>query len=374
MPKRGIVAFGMNSRCFNNEALCTPWEDNALDVQQGIEYLRSQPGITTVILIAHSGGGPTMAFYQAVAENGVSLCQDPRRLVKCSDALANLPPADGIVFWDAHLGNGINSLRSLNPAVTNDRAILSENAEPEIDPRLNPFNPDNGYENSRITYPDEFKAAYFEAQSKRMNTLIDIALDRMEQIEEGKYRYPDGGPFIVPMGDGARLMRLDLSIHHSTEEPRKLLKNDGTIEDCCVVESVRPADLTPEVTKGFWSGTRFLTLESFLSVRAIRSTNSMTGVAWCSSNNSTICNVREISVPVLVAAMTGHYFVRNSELIYENTASADKNFIAIEGATHGGTPCTECMPEGQAYDGRYDNAVKNDFDYVAEWINDRFSD
>ena len=56
MPKRGIVALGMNPRCQNNEALCTPWENNALDVKQGVEYLRNLPGITTVILIGHSGG------------------------------------------------------------------------------------------------------------------------------------------------------------------------------------------------------------------------------------------------------------------------------------------------------------------------------
>jgi hypothetical protein len=46
-------------------------------------------------------------------------------------------------------------------------------------------------------------------------------------------------PFIVPRGDNARLSELDLSIHHGTTKPRKLLKNDGTIRDCCIVESVR---------------------------------------------------------------------------------------------------------------------------------------
>ena len=35
--------------------------------------------------------------------------------------------------------------------------------------------------------------------------------------------------------------------------------------------------------------------------------------------------------------------------------------IVVEGATNGGTPCRECMPDGQKYDGRYDNAVKNNF-------------
>jgi len=59
-------------------------------------------------------------------------------------------------------------------------------------------------------------------------------------------------------------------------------------------------------------------------------------------------------------------------VINKVAASEDKDFIAIEGAVHGITPCTKCMPEGEEYDGRYDNSVKNYFDYVAAWINERF--
>ena len=69
MASRGFVILGMNPRCQNNEAKCAPWENNALDVKQGIEYVRGIPGIETVILMGGSGGGPTMSFYQAVAEN-----------------------------------------------------------------------------------------------------------------------------------------------------------------------------------------------------------------------------------------------------------------------------------------------------------------
>jgi len=32
------------------------------------------------------------------------------------------------------------------------------------------------------------------------------------------------------------------------------------------------------------------------------------------------------------------------------------------------------MPAGQKYDGRYDNSVKNNFDYVEKWIDARFSE
>jgi len=373
MPKRGIVALGMNPRCQNNEALCTPWENNSLDVKQGVEYLRNIPGIKTVILIGHSGGGPTMAFYQAIAENGNALCKAPERLVKCPDNIRDLPPADGVIFWDAHLGNGINAVRSLNPAVINDDEIISTNTSPRLNIQLDPFNIENGYNpDGDSEYSDEFKESYFEAQSERMNNLIEIALEKMEQIEAGTYKNPDDDAFIIPRADSSRLMRLDRSIDHSTLKPHKEIKNDGTIKDCCLVESVRPIDIDPEGNEKFWEGTRFLSLRSFLSVRAIRSKNSMTDIDYCSSNNSTLCMVQHISVPVLVSAMTGHYFVRNSEMIYDFTASKDKDFIGVEGATHGGNPCIACMPSGQAYDGRYDNAVKNDFDYLAKWINARF--
>jgi hypothetical protein len=374
MAKRGFVILGMNPRCQNNEARCAPWENNALDVKQGIQYLRGLPGIQKVILFGGSGGGPTMSFYQAVAENGVAFCQQEQKLVKCSDDLSGLPRADGIVFRDSHLGNAANALRSLNPAVLNDMEVMGVNAEPKIDPELDPFRPENGYNPDDVSsYSEEFKEKYFRAQSARMNRLIDIALERMNRLKAGTYRYPDDDAFIIPRGDGARLLRLDLSIDHSTLEPRKLIKNDGTIEDCCVVESVRPVNLSPEENEAFWSGTRMLTLRSFLSVRAIRSTHAMTEIDWCSSNNSTVCNVQNISVPVLVTAMGGHYFLRNSELFYELATSEDKDFVVLEGAVHGITPCTECMPAGSAgYDGRYDNSVGNYFDYVAEWINDRF--
>ena len=371
MAERGFVILGMNPRCQNNEAMCIPWENNALDVKQGIEYLRSLPGITKVILLGGSGGGPTMSFYQAVAENGIEFCQQPQKLMKCSDELANLPRADGIVFRDAHLGNGVNALRSLNPAVINDEEIMERNADTRLDPRLDPFNPDNGYNpNGVSSYSDDFKETYFRAQSDRMNRLIDIARERMQQIEAGTYKYPDDDAFIIPRGDGNRLMRLDLSIDHSSLEPRKFLKNDGTIEDCCIVESVRPVNLTPETNESFWSGTRMLTLRSFLSTRAIRSTQAMNDIDWCSSNNSTVCNVQQISVPVLITAMGGHYFIRNSEIYYDKAVSKDKDFIVLEGAVHGITPCEACVP-GE-YDGRYDNSVQNFFDYVAKWIYERF--
>jgi len=83
-----------NTRFENNEA-AVRWEETPLDVKAAVDFARSQPGITKVILFGHSGGGPLMSFYQVVAEKGPAYCQAPNRLVKCGSDLNGLKPADG---------------------------------------------------------------------------------------------------------------------------------------------------------------------------------------------------------------------------------------------------------------------------------------
>ena len=365
LPPRGIVVLGMNPRCDNNEALCAPWEDNALDLKQGVNYLRSQPGITKIVLLGHSGGGPTMAFYEAVAEKGVAFCQQPDKLMKCSNALAGLPRVDGIILMDAHPGNGINEVRSLSADVVNDPAILDHARPPRTDPALDPFDPRNGYRpDGQTRYTERFKRRYSEAQSERMNGLIAEAQKELAEVEA------DGdtdAPFIVPLADNARLSQIDLSIDHSTQQPRKLIKNDGTVEGRYPVVSVRPVSLAPGDEKGFGS-TMFLTLKSFLSVRAVRSSDAMDSIDFCSSNNSTPCDLQQVTVPLLVTAMGGHYFIRDAEQYFEMAASRDKDYYVIEGATHGGTECTAC----ETVPGQYANATKNLFDLMRNWIDARF--
>jgi hypothetical protein len=162
-------------------------------------------------------------------------------------------------------------------------------------------------------------------------------------------------------------MQLDLSIHHSTQQPRKLLKNDGTIESRYPVVSVRPVS-TDSANAHSFGATMFLTTKSFLSVRAVKSTDSMDGIDWCSSNNSTPCNLQNLTVPLLVTAMGGHYFIRDAEQYFDMAVSPDKDFYVIEGATHGGTECTAC----ETTPGQYNNATKNLFDLMARWMDTRY--
>ena len=362
LAQRGFMVLAMNPRFDNNEAAVI-WENIALDVKSGMEFLRRQPGIETVLLLGGSGGGPTMTFYQAVAENGPAYCQGAQKLVECGDELAGLPPADGIILRDAHPGNPVNALRSLNPAVEDDTDPRKLNAD------LDPFNPENGYRAGEASrYPEAFRNEYFRAQAVRMNRLIDRALEKTQRMSAGTDVYPDDDVFVVVRGIGARLMQLDPSIHQRTVAPQKLLKNDGTVVTQ-IVESVRPVfHGLAEQNATFNGGTRFLTVRSFLSTNAIRATDSMDEIDHCSSNNSTPCAIANISVPVLITAMGGHYFIRDNEIHYELAASDDKDFIVIEGATHGIRPCTAC----ETAPGQYSNTVRNFFDYLETWINTRF--
>jgi hypothetical protein len=374
LAQRGFMVLCVNTRFTNNEELVR-FEEIALDVKAGIEYLRKQPGITKVLLFGHSGGGPTVSFYQAVAEHGIAYCMDPKRLTKCDASLTNLPPADGIVFADSHPGNPVNVLRGLNPAVLNENDPPSAGADPTLDP----FDPKNGYVAGGVShYSADFQRRYFAAQSKRMNALIDQSLAKLQRMKDGTYGYPDDDIIVIPRGGNpgsgpgasAGLFNLDPSIAGvmSTARPEKLLRNDGTIVTQVVHSVYVPDPKLKQLHYSFDNGTKILSIRSFLSANAVRSTNSLDGIDDCSSNNSTICAVQSISVPELFAAMGAHYFVRDVEREYDLAASKDKDYIVIEGSTHFFTPCTAC----EKTPGQYSNTMKNLFDYIRDWINKRY--
>src|SRR5436190_18054644 len=196
LARRGFLMLCMTTRFANNEVF-VDYEKLPLDVKNGVEFLRRQPGITKALLFGHSGGGPLMSLYQAVAENGPSYCKGPNKLTECGDDLANLPRADGIVFTDAHPGNSVNTLRGLNPSVANEKN------PPDAPPiaELDPFNPKNGFNpNGPSNYPPEFQARYFKAQADRMNRLIASARDKLAPMKRNEYPYPDDDILVIPRG------------------------------------------------------------------------------------------------------------------------------------------------------------------------------
>jgi hypothetical protein len=372
LSSRGFLALCFNTRFQNNETQVR-WEETPLDVKAAVEFVRRQAGMTKVILFGHSGGGPLMSFYQAVAENGPAYCQKPERLVKCGDDLRDLPRADAIVFADAHAGNPVQTLRSLNPSVTIDGPSR------HVDPALDPFDEKNGFNpNGSSRYSKAFQDRYFAAQAARMNALIERALAIQERIRKGDYPYADDEILLIPSGGNpgagaggdAKLATLDPSIAdlQSTARPEKLLRNDGSIVTHIVTSVAVAEPGMARTNRDFDTGTKIFTLKSFLSANATRATSANGGIDYCSSNNSTTCAVQSISVPIMIAAMGAYQFIRDDEIIFDKSASRDKDYFVLEGAVHGFTPCTAC----ETTPGQYSNSVKNLFDYIRNWTNKRF--
>jgi len=249
LSKRGFLALCWNTRFVNNEA-AVRWEDIALDVKTTVDYVRNIPGITKVVLLGHSGGSPLMSYYEAVAETGTTWCKGPGKLMQCT-ADMDFKPADGIVFPDAHPGNGVQSLRGLNPSV-----VANKDGSLKIIPELDPFSPRNGFNAEGAShYPKEFQTRYFAAQSKAMNELIAKAQGQMQLIKDGKSVYPDDDIFVIPGGGfsgagagSADLNSMDPSIPElmSTARPEKVLKNDGSIATTCEACGPTTAVLTLE--------------------------------------------------------------------------------------------------------------------------------
>src|SRR5579864_3077922 len=275
LSRRGFLVLCMNTRFTNNEALVR-FEKVALDVKAGVQYLRAQPGIRKVVLFGHSGGGPTMSFYQAVAENGTGYCKGLNKLVQCTDELSGLPPADGIVFADAHPGNPVNVLRGLNPSVIDEANPPS----PRVNAALDPFDRKNGFDPSGSShYSADFQKSYYAAQSKRMNALIDAALAKLERMKRGDYPYPDDDIIVIPRGGNpgsgpgaaAALFDFDPPIAgiFSTIRPEKLLRNDGSVVTQPISSVWVAQPKLRDLHMTFDGGTKILSIRSFLSANAV---------------------------------------------------------------------------------------------------------
>jgi hypothetical protein len=367
LSKRGFLAFCFNTRFVNNDSIVN-WEEIALDVKTAVDYVRALPGVTKIVLLGHSGGSPLMSYYQAVAENGIAYCQGANKIAQCDATLAGMKPADGLLFDEAHPGDGVQALRGINPS------LIIEGGKVRIDASLDPFDAKNGYNPKGAShYPPEFRTRYYAAQSKVMNDQLAKVTALAARIKKGESIYPDNDVVLVPFSDqagAARLDQMDPSIPEmmSTRRPQKLLKNDGSIVTQ-IVKSIEPAH--PEQAKrnrSFDDGTKMLTVTAYLSANAVRSTDSLDGIDHCSNNNSTICAVQSIHVPTLIVAMGAYHMLRDEELMYDKSAASDKDYIVIEGAELNYNACKPC----EATPGQYGNSLKNNFDYIAKWANARF--
>jgi pimeloyl-ACP methyl ester carboxylesterase len=346
-----------------------------LDAKTAVAYLKRQPGIQKVILFGHSGGATLMTAYQMIAENGVKSCQGPEKLIPCSDNLAGVPAADGMVLADSNWGNAVMSLFSLDPAV------LADDDGVHVNQDLNLFNTKNGF-NARgnSDYSQEFIDKFQKATGERMNRLIKTAEERLALIDAGKGRFTDDEPFVVAgaesTGFNNKLFSQDIKLMAHTRNAWSLLHPDGTVTNQ-IVHSVRVPQAGRPSTSALNGGAVNTTVRAFLKNRAIRVTSdfhfdesSVYGVDWNSSYSSPPGNIQGIHVPTLIMGMTGHWEYLAAETIYEKSAASDKSIAFVEGAGHMYEECRQC----ETTPGQYANVAKTLYDYVDGWLskNGRF--
>ncbi len=342
-------------------------EDKFPIIDRALRFLKAQ-GAEQTVLMGHSGGATLMTAYQAVSEQGVGIFQGEEKIWKCQ-IQGTLTPADGIMLIDANYGNGVMSLLSLDPAVTEEGNGL------KLDSQWDLFAESNGYRRDGAQYPPAFVRAYRAAQVCRNDRLIAAAQARLAAIESGSGDYLDDEPFIVAGGSQVkpnnRMLPQDLRLLAHTEGEYDLLHGDGSITHE-VVYGVR----TPEVDRGFSSfygmGANKNTVRGFLSAQAIRASEEdfaigetgVAGIDWDSSYASPIGNVKYITVPMLTMGMTGSYEYLAAEMIYRRATMADKSIAFVHGATHVFTP----NHDAETTPGEFGDTESALYAYMGKWL------
>lgn len=361
LSKRGFTVLASNV-----VKSCQPLDNKLLDVKRVVEYLRNMPNIKKVVLLGHSGGATLMSAYQSVAENGVEIFQDEKKIIKLSD-IGELPKADAVMLLDSNWGNGVMTLLSLEPSITDNST--SQNLKPGFDL----FDPANGYDPEGANYSQKFITNFQKAQEARNNELIDMAVARLEKLEQNKGKFEDDEPFVVAgaaqFAPNNKMFPQDIKLLNHTIHEWPLIHADGSVTTE-VIRSWRKPHFDRNFVTVNEMGTVVSTVKAYLTNCAVRTKDfhydesRIYGIDWDSCYCCTPGNVKWISVPLLIMGMSGSYEFLAAEEIYENARSQDKTMVFIEGASHNFTP----QEDAEEYPGQFGDTVKNTFDYVDEWL------
>jgi hypothetical protein len=341
-----------------------------LNVKAGVEFLRKAPGVRTVVLFGHSGGGAMMAAYQNIAENGLKACQGPEKLIKCPDTLAGLPAADGVMLIDSSMGMPGSNMLSIDPSASDDGSGMG------VIPELDMYNPANGFNPKGSSFSPEFSARFFAAQRDRMNRLIAKAEERLAKIKAGGGQFTDDEPFIVA---GAiprenKLNEQDVRLLSQTKEAWPLLHANGRVTNE-IIHSVRVPKSEKSPTP-LSVNALVTTVRGFLSTFSVRAlpdfrieATGVYGVDFNSSYGATYNSIEGISKPLLQMGFTGSYEFSFAEGARARANKAtDKTLAYVEGAIHGFVPCKECaLAKGLPAD-YYGDTIKTLYDYIDGWL------
>ncbi|MEX3964606.1 alpha/beta hydrolase [Paraburkholderia sp. EG286B] len=314
-----------------------------LDVAAGMQHLRTL-GYRDIVLLGNSGGGALYAFY-----NQQSQLVSAQRLARTPAgrptglAEVELPGADGFILVSPHPGQGAILLNSLDPSV------VDENDPTSVDPLLDPFSPDNGYDPVTRTarYTKAFVERYRAAQllrakqlDEKARSLIERKLDARRRLKGEAPSFADRrvaahAPIFPVWRTDADLRAWDTSLDPSDRKPGSLWGNDPFASNWGSVAFGRV--VTPESWLSTWSGL-----------------SSQASFEKCAAS---------IVAPTLLLEYTGDQcaFPQDFEVIFNGLGAADKTRIRVRG-NHHGMALQRDEPSGREIAGRH----------IVEWLNTRF--
>ncbi|MDK3021961.1 alpha/beta hydrolase [Cupriavidus taiwanensis] len=270
-------------------------EKVAFDLGAYIRHAREVLGYEKVVLVGWSGGGALSLFYQAQAECPTithTPAGDPYDLTQ-----ARLIPADALIFVAAHLSRPETLTEWLDPSVTDELDPDRRDLELDIyDPRC-PHQP---------PYTAEFIARFRQAQRARNRRISDWAIDMLARLKRGGTELERG--FVVH-----RTM-CDVRWRDTNIDP------NGRKADWCYLGDPRV------VNSGPVGLARFSTLRSWLSQWSYDHSNIKGPMNAARIRHTPVLQIENGADDAVPAT--------HNPLVFEALATADKEFVRIEGATH----------------------------------------
>jgi pimeloyl-ACP methyl ester carboxylesterase len=315
----GYAFMGATTRYLNHDADALH-ERLVVDVAGTIAWLRAT-GFRKVILLANSGGGSLFAFYlqQASRPPAQRITRAPSGDRVPLDE-TELPLADGLILLAAHPGEGVFLLDRLDPSVIDEANPTATN------PRLDMFDPRNGYRpmtDGPSRYAPGFLAEFRAAQRARCERIDRAALERIEEAAFFRKRLGTAAPEERPRFARLALQRPYLLVYRTLADPRYL---DPTIDP-----SERPLGSIFSYGRDPIAGNYGEGLARAMSARGWLSTWS-----GLSSHAALEQTLPEVSVPTLTICATADMDIYPSECraAHERSAATDKAYRELRHASH----------------------------------------
>ena len=159
MAQRGWGFLGWNTR-YRGGGTYFSLENALADIGLGVQWLRDQAAVETVVVLGNSGGASLMSAYHAEA------------VAPTLGGAAPGSPADLFVSLNAHPGRPDVLTMWLDPSVIDEFDPIA------VDPAFDMFNPDNG-----PPYDADFVRRYRHAQVERNDRITGWCHEELDRLQ-----------------------------------------------------------------------------------------------------------------------------------------------------------------------------------------------